>query len=179
MLNKTYMGTNDTGVQEVQKKVRKVLSNYMNKTDIKIKNRDTINTTTTNFQKTQHNILPTRGQLKYQYNDLLKGKINDPKLKNKTIQFAELLMQDTTYADLTLKTDKGGTAKLKVICCLPEHGQAFTNWWHGQEIDSPFEQLVKAFESEMKQYRIAKVIITQPPTNTGRVNKTQTNFTYT
>lgn len=180
MRDKTLMGQDNMAVELTLARIRKKLLQYSKKKDIKI-DRDSI--TNTILPKNNTNRTPrTRAECKPYYDELLQGKVKNKNTKEKVIQYAELIMQETTYAHLTLTGTNMTDAILKIIACLPEHEQIFTNYWINKKIDSNnFSTLVNKFDRELKNYNIGQVNITQPPriTGTGTIKNTQTLYTYT
>jgi hypothetical protein len=179
MDSSTYMGRNSDAVIEIQQRVERELKRYSNKKDIKISDPNEITQTEYSPQSTGTNILPTRSQLNKNYDDLVYTKIKDKNMRMKAIDYAELMIQPTTFCKLELHSNKGKSAELKIICCLPEHAQAFANFWVGKTIDSnQFKTIVSKFEGEMKKYLISNVIIEEAPRTECRITEIKSTFTF-
>jgi len=156
-LNDDYLGKNTQGAQALQERIKNDIARYMSKEDIPI-DKATVTYTTPLVEQSKTARPPEREEVRKNYNELLARKIQDHNLKDKAIEYAEIMIQPSTFCKLTLKTDKGQDAVLKVICCLPEHAQKMVSWWLHKEIDSNnLPVLAQQFENQMKEDRIAKV----------------------
>lgn len=173
-------GKDENYTAKVERRVREALDSYARKPDIKIDNRNTVTKTTPQFYA--GNItMPSREDVWMNYSELLRGKVNDPKLRAKVRKFSEVLMQPETFCNLDLKDKSDDViASLKVICTLPEHGQVFANYWTNKVIESQnFKELVYEFEKKLKRFRISKVHIEMSPKNKSTISHVKTEFTFT
>lgn len=167
---------NPTEIQELMERIRRNIKAYMNKEDIKIRDGTTRGTTPL-FHKQATTMLPSRGDMAFHYDNLLQGKVEDPEMKKKAIHYAELMIQDNTWCHLQVKLDSGAIGELKVICCLPEHGQAFANYWIGKEIDSQsWDAYLNEFSNLMRGYKVATVLDKKAPQQGGKVTSVSTTF---
>lgn len=175
------LGKDSKATHEILEKIKKTVNKYKNKQDIKIQNRNQVSRTTT---KTFTN--KPMGQIErpiyaQDYEEILRGKINNENIKKEAINFAELIIQPTCYCELKLGMDKGQSVQLKIICTLPDHEQHFRNFWIGKTLDSPgtnLNELVSRFRTEMRNYNIAEVIIEERPQTGGTIINTTTSFQF-
>jgi hypothetical protein len=171
------LGKSNPIYDKTMEKLRRDLSKYQSKKDIKIDHTSLVTQTDITF--TPKNMFADRNSLRSHYDQLLNGKVESESMKNKVIRYAELLMQDTTYCKVDLFESNKHLASCKVVCCLPEMGQAFVNWWDGKEIDSNnFPLLVKAFENDMKIHNISTVKVETSRIEKGKINNVKTMFTF-
>jgi hypothetical protein len=168
-------GFNDEEVNKIMEKIEVNLSRYTKKSDIKVEYPDMLTSTEMQFLPQTTTVIPQRVSLKRKYDQLLDRKIRDPNMKKKTMEYAELMVQPNAYCNVLLSSSKGVEAELKVVCCLPEHCQAFVNWWHGKFIDSQsINVLNNGFINEMRKYRIATSIVQKVPKGESKITSVQT-----
>lgn len=161
-------------------RVRKHIAGYKNKKTIEEKIKPNI-TQSLGPRYTVKNKLPHRSTILHRYEQLLNTKVTDNEVQKDVIKFAELIVQNRAYCELNLHNNEGVVAQLVVVRCLPDHEQAFANYWLGRNIESNnFNQLVSQFTSKMKQYNIANTIVKQSyrgsPT---KITAITTNMVYT
>jgi hypothetical protein len=113
------------------------------------------------------------------YNKLSTGKIIGESAKLQSLKYAEVMYQPSLYANLTLLQGSQTIAEMQVLCTLPEHVQAFANYWIGQTIDSQsFMNLVSDFRNKMKALRVANVNVTRKPTSAAKITSIATTLSY-
>lgn len=173
-------GNNEQATNEILQKIKRKLEQYPNKTEIDKQITHT-NPNTTNIIQTKKTSEQTnRNQYQQQYEQLLKNKVTDQNVKNKIIEFAELIMQPTTKCQLYLQDQGETVAELEIVVCLPEHTQDYANFWIGQTIDSPPEFLhqVRRFQRQMQIKNIGATRIVQTPSKKTTITSITAIYTY-
>lgn len=174
-----YMGTNTEAVKRLQRKIERDLQYSTSRKDIKIESNSILNSTNVTTPTQYTSVIPTRKQMRDHYDILLKDKIRDARMKDKSIDYSEILIQPRTFCNLDLYDDKKMVANLKVICTLPEHAVHMSNYWIGKKIDSNnFPMLVREFASQMKRHLVATVNIEESPRESTTIRRVNTNFTF-
>ena len=177
-MDNIYLGTNTEAVRQLQNRIQSDIRGYMSKKDIKIE-RNKVTYTRPETIQAEVRTSPTRTQLRKNYDELLAGKITDNEMKSKAVQYAELMIQPTTFCKLTMNTDTGETPELKVICCLPDHAQKMVSFWINKEVDSQtFAQYVEEFKGYMRTDRVANVIIEKVPKGKAKIKRVTPVFNF-
>lgn len=172
--------------KKLLEKIRRDLRSYQNKSEILVEKRELVTKTSLQLRPTT-SYVPAEREKEHQseYDQLLMGKITDPNVKKRAIEYAELIVQPTTFCDLTLNTNQLDNLKLQITCCLPEHAQVFTNWWIS---NSPIigkgmmEKKRREFENKYQsELNIGMVKTVQGPTDTNteyKIRSAEATFSF-
>lgn len=172
-------GTKQT--EYLMEKIKRKLAKQLEIKDIRIANTQILRETNPIFGKSLERVFIPREELRNNYEELLAGKVIEPQMQNRIIEYAELTMQPYTYCDLEAHSKRGQEFTLKIMCCLPEHGQLFANYWIGRRVElDKLDGEVQNFAKEMKEHNISNVIIEQQPTDSEMITITniKTRFTF-
>jgi hypothetical protein len=176
MVDDIVMGKDREAVEVVLQKVRADMRRFTRKSDISLGVGSTSATVDYNVLSAE---IPKREDLTRYYDQLLAGRVNDEKIRNKIIRYAEIMMQENTFCDINLICDNGDKFSIKVLSCLPEHRTPFVLWWQDKVIDSPGVQLnlmVEDFRKAMSSYNIGAILIQNRPGHNVRISDVKTDF---
>lgn len=174
-----YIQMSRQSITSVQERARKDIEDYMVKSDIKTEDPTKMTRVAIGISNRTGGIgkIPTRLEMAEEYEKLSEGKIKGT-AKLQARKYAELIYQPTTYAEVTLNQGSKQIGKLKIICTLPEHAQAFANYWIGKTIDSlSIDQHMKYFNRSIKGLRISRAGVIEINDN-GKVDNIGVVFSY-
>lgn len=175
-----YIQMSERSIENTQRKIRQEIENYMKISEIKISDPSTLTRTTIHVKDKKgeyYNILG-REEVEKSYEELSKGKIKG-KASEQARKYAEVIYQPSTYMEMTLNSKSGGIATLKVLCTLPEHAQAFGNYWIGQTIESmTLDQQVADFKRKVKGLRVADVKLSDYNGDKATITSVTCEMTY-
>lgn len=159
-------------------RIERKLAAYKDKKSIEITSRDVL--TTTKITADQKGYVKPRAYYTEHYEKLLTGKVIGEGMKKRCKDYADIMMQETTYCELELQTRKTTIATINIFCTLPEHIQDFANYWINKTIDSQtFQQMVKDFETTMQsRHNIGQCIIKTTPKQTVTITSCEATLTF-
>lgn len=154
-----YINLSEQSIANTQRKVKEEINKYMRKEDIKLPYGEEITSTTKEIHKKTGNYyhIPKRQECIKEYEELSKGKIKGSAFRQ-SVKYAEIIYQPTTRALLELKERNNVLVTIAINSTLPEHAQAYANYWIGQVIESEtFNEQLQDFRNKMKALRIARI----------------------
>jgi hypothetical protein len=173
-----YIQMSKRNIQALQARVERDIQQFMKKSDIKVTGTPVTKSSQTFTQRTgEWYEKAQKSEVLNVYEKLSQNKFREGTTQ-KAIEYSELMFQPTCFTNISLKEGSKELAELKVICTLPEHLQAFANYWIGQSIDSnSLKSLVHDFQNKIKGFNCACATI-QSYSDSGRINNIETQICY-